>query len=133
MGAAPLILAGMLGAAAVVALAVTLATATRRRSRDFALLKTLGFARRQIIAVVIWQAAVSVALGAVIGIPLGIAVGRFLWDRFATELYVVPEPAISLVTTAVVGVAALTLAILTAIVPGLLAARTRIASALRAE
>ncbi len=133
MGAAPLILAGMLGAAAVVALAVTLATATRRRSRDFALLKTLGFARRQIVAVVIWQAAVSVAIGAVIGIPLGIAVGRFLWDRFATELYVVPEPAISPVTTAVVGVSALALAILTAIVPGWLAARTRIASALRAE
>ena len=133
MGAAPLILAGMLAAAAVVALAVTLGTAARRRSRDFALLKTLGFVRRQIVAVVIWQAAVCVALGAAIGIPLGIAVGRFLWDRFATELYVVPEPSISMVTIAVVAISALTLAILTAIVPGWLAARTRVASALRAE
>ena len=133
MGAAPLILAGMLAAAAVVALMVTLGTAARRRSRDFALLKTLGFTRRQVVAVVIWQAAVCVALGAVIGIPAGIAVGRFLWDRFATELYVVPEPSISMVTIAVVGGSALILAILTAVVPGWLAARARVAPALRAE
>lgn len=133
MGAAPLILAGMLAAAAVVALAVTLATAARRRSRDYALLKTLGFTHRQIVAVVIWQASICVALGAVIGIPLGIAVGRFLWDRFATELYVVPEPAISIVMITVVSLSALALAILTAIVPGWRAARTRVAVALRAE
>ena len=56
MGTAPLILAGMLAAGAVVALALTLAASTRRRSRDLALLKTLGFVRRQIVAVVIWQA-----------------------------------------------------------------------------
>ena len=133
MGAAPLILAGILAAAAVVALAVTLATAARRRSRDFALLKTLGFTRRQVVAVVIWQASICVALGAVIGIPAGIAVGRFLWDRFATELYVVPEPAVSIVMVTVVSLSALALAILAAIVPGWRAARTRVAAALRAE
>lgn len=133
MGAAPLILAGTLAAAAVVALAVTLATAARRRSRDFALLKTLGFVRRQVVAAVIWQAAVCVAVGVVVGIPAGIAVGRFLWDRFAIELYVVPEPAIPIVMTAVVGVSALGMAILAAIVPGWLAARTRAAPVLRAE
>jgi FtsX-like permease family len=133
MGAAPLILAGILAAAAVVALAVTLATAARRRSRDFALLKTLGFTRRQVVAVVIWQASTCVALGAVIGIPAGIAVGRFLWDRFATELYVVPEPAISIVMIAVVSLSALAFAILAAIVPGWRAARTRVAAALRVE
>jgi hypothetical protein len=133
MGAAPLILAGLLAAAAVVALMVTLGTSARRRSRDFALLKTLGFVRRQIIAVVIWQAAVSVALGAAIGIPLGVVTGRLLWDRFATELYVVPRPFISLATIAGVAAAALALAVLTAIVPGWLAGRTRVTPALRAE
>jgi ABC-type transport system, involved in lipoprotein release, permease component len=63
MGTTPLVLAGMLAAGAVVALALTLAASARRRSRDLALLKTLGFVRRQVVAVVIWQASVPVAIG----------------------------------------------------------------------
>ena len=133
MGTAPLVLAGMLAAGAVVALALTLAASARRRSRDLALLKTLGFVRRQVVAVVIWQAWVPVAIGTVVGVPLGIATGRFLWARFASELYVVPQPAISIVTVTVVAISALALAILTAIVPGWRAARTSVATILRAE
>jgi hypothetical protein len=68
MGAAPLVLAGMLTAAAVVALALTLAASVRRRSRDYALLKTLGLVRSQLIAVVIWQASIPVAIGTAAGI-----------------------------------------------------------------
>jgi hypothetical protein len=133
MGTAPLVLAGMLAAGAVVALALTLAASVRRRSRDLALLKTLGFVRRQVVAVVIWQASVPVAIGTVVGVPLGIAAGRFLWVRFASELYVVPQPAISIVTVIVVAISALALAILAAIVPGWRAARTSVAAVLRAE
>jgi FtsX-like permease family len=133
MGTTPLVLAGMLAAGAVVALALTLAASARRRSRDLALLKTLGFVRRQVVAVVIWQASVPVAIGTVVGVPLGIAAGRFLWARFASELYVVPQPAISIVTVTVVAISALALAILTAIVPGWRAARTSVATILRAE
>jgi FtsX-like permease family len=133
MGITPLVLAGMVAAGAVVALALTLAASARRRSRDLALLKTLGFVRRQVVAVVIWQAAVPVAIGTVIGVPLGIATGRFLWTRFASELYVVPQPAISVVTVTAVAISALALAILTAIVPGWRAARTSVATILRAE
>jgi hypothetical protein len=131
MGTTPLALAGMLAAGAVVALALTLAASARRRSRDLALLKTLGFVRRQVVAVVIWQASVPVAIGTVVGVPLGIATGRFLWARFASELYVVPQPAISIVTVTVVAISALALAILTAIVPGWRAARTSVATILR--
>ena len=133
MGTTPLVLAGMLAAGAVVALALTLAASARRRSRDLALLKTLGFVRGQVVAVVIWQASVPVAIGTVVGVPLGIAAGRFLWARFASELYVVPQPAVSIVTVAVVAISALALAILTAIVPGWRAARTSVATILRAE
>jgi hypothetical protein len=133
MGTTPLVLAGMLAAGAVVALALTLAASARRRSRDLALLKTLGFVRRQVVAVVIWQASVPVAIGTVVGVPLGIATGRFLWARFASELYVVPQPAISIATVTVVAISALALAILTATVPGWRAARTSVATILRAE
>ncbi len=133
MGTAPLVLAGMLAAGAVVALALTLAASVRRRSRDFALLKTLGLVRSQLVAVVIWQASIPVAIGTAAGIPVGIAVGRFLWTRFASELYVVPQPAISMVTVAVIAISTLALAILIAIVPGWRAAQASIATVLRAE
>jgi len=41
-------------------------------------------------------------IGMLAGVPLGIATGRFLWARFASELYVVPQPVISMVTVAAV-------------------------------
>ncbi len=133
MGTAPLVLAGMLAAGAVVTLTLTLAASVRLRSRDLALLKTLGFVRKQVVAVVIWQASIPVAIGTVVGVPLGIATGRFLWARFATELNVVPQPAISMATVTVVAISTLALAILTAVVPGWRAARTSVATMLRAE
>jgi len=43
MGETPAILASALAAGAIVALGLTLATSVRRRRRDLALLKTLGF------------------------------------------------------------------------------------------
>ena len=105
MGTAPLVLAGLLAAGAVVALALSLAASVRRRSRELALLKTLGFVRGQLVAaVLIWQALVTVAIGTAVGIPLGVAAGRFLWTRFAGELYVVPQPVISPATVLAVTV-----------------------------
>jgi hypothetical protein len=133
MGTAPLLLAGSLAAGATLALALTLAASVRRRSRELSLLRTLGFVRGQVVGAVIWQASVSVAIGTLIGIPLGIMAGRLAWDGFASQLYVVPRPAISVVTIAVVAVSALALAVLAAIVPGWRAARTSIAAALRME
>jgi FtsX-like permease family len=133
MGTAPLVLASLLAAGAVVALALSLAASVRRRSRELALLKALGFVRGQLIAAVIWQALVTVAIGTAVGIPLGIAVGRFLWARFAGELYVVPQPAISPATVLAVTASALTVATLMAILPGWRAARTPVADVLRAE
>ena len=133
MGTAPLVLAGLLAAGAVVALVLSLAASVRRRSRELALLKALGFVRGQLIAAVLWQALVTVAIGTAVGIPLGVAAGRFLWTRFAAELYVVPQPVISPGTVLAVTVAALAVATLTAVLPGWRAARTPIATVLRAE
>jgi hypothetical protein len=133
MGTAPLVLAGLLAAGAIVALALSLAASVRRRSRQIALLKALGFVRGQLIWAVIWQALATVAIGTAVGIPLGVAVGRFLWVRFAAELYVVPEPVSSPVTVLAVAASALAVATVIAIVPGWRAARTPVAAVLRAE
>lgn len=133
MGATPLILAGMLAAGAVMALALSLAASVRRRSRELALLKTLGFVRGQVVAAVIWQAVVIVAIGTAVGVPVGVAAGRFLWVSFAAELYVVPQPVISTIMIAVTVVSALVAGSLAAIVPAWRAARTPAATVLRAE
>jgi hypothetical protein len=133
MGTTPLILAGMLAVGAVTALALSLAASVRRRSRELALLKTLGFVRGQVVAAVIWQAVVIVAIGAVVGVPLGVAAGRFLWVGFAAELYVVPQPVISTIMIAATVVSALAAASLAAIGPAWRAARTPVATVLRGE
>ena len=63
------------------------------------LLKSLGFVRRQIALSVSWQTTTVAAIGIVLGVPLGIAAGRLVWDAFASNLGVV---AVSVVTAWVV-------------------------------
>ena len=133
MGAMPAILAGGLAAGAVVGLGLTLIASVRRRRRDFALLKTLGFTRGQLAAAVAWQSSVVAAVGLVIGVPVGIAAGRWLWLAFAHELSAVPDPVIPAGSVALAAVAALVLANLVAALPGRTAARTPAAVVLRAE
>jgi putative ABC transport system permease protein len=62
MGATPVLLAAGLAAGAVAALGLTLTASVRRRRRDLALLKALGFTRRQLAACVAWQPTVAAAL-----------------------------------------------------------------------
>jgi hypothetical protein len=133
MGVAPLILAGALAAGAVASLWLTLAASVRRSRTDLALLKTLGLTRRQLAATVAWQSTVAVAAGALVGVPLGIALGRYLWDRFAGEISVIPEPSVPMLTVLLVIVAALAAANLVAAIPGRSAARVPAAALLRAE
>ncbi|HTS99266.1 MAG TPA: FtsX-like permease family protein [Streptosporangiaceae bacterium] len=133
MGAMPAVLAGGLAAGAVGGLGLALVATVRRRRRDFALLKTLGFTHRQLAGAVSWQASVIAVTGLVVGVPVGIAAGRWLWLAFARELAAVPDPVIPAGSIALAAVAALVLANLVAALPGRAAARTPAAIVLRAE
>jgi FtsX-like permease family len=133
MGTMPAVLAGGVAAGTVAALGLTLVASVRRRRRDLALLKTLGFTRGQLAAAVAWQSTVVAVVGLVLGVPLGIAAGRWLWLAFARELSAVPDPVVPAASVALAAVAALALANLVAAFPGLRAARTPAAEALRAE
>ena len=124
MGTTPAILGAALGAGALVALGLTLLASVRRRRQDLAVLKTLGFTRSQLRAVVAWQSNVAVVIGTLVGIPVGIAAGRALWDLFAHEINAVPSPVIPAVPVTLVGLGALVLANAVAAVPGRIAART---------
>jgi hypothetical protein len=132
-GDTPAILAGGLAAGAVVALGIALAASVRRRGRDLALLKSLGFTRRQLAVTVAWQASVAAVVGMIAGIPVGIALGRWLWDLFARDIYAVPHPTVPVAGVALVALVALVLANLVAALPGRMAARTPTALVLRAE
>jgi ABC-type antimicrobial peptide transport system permease subunit len=133
MGTTPALLGLALALGATSALGLTLVASVRRRRREFAMLKTLGFTRRQLAASVAWQATISVGIGVVIGVPCGIVAGRFLWDLFADQIYVVPDPAVPIALIVGIGLGALVAANLVAALPGWVAARTRTALLLRAE
>jgi hypothetical protein len=131
--ALPLLIAAVFTAAAAAALAHALVTSIRRRRRDLAVLKTVGFTRPQVLAAVASQATTIAAIGLLVGLPLGIGVGRFAWNVFADDLGVVPEAVTPVGLSALVVPATILVANLIAALPAQTAARTRPAVVLRAE
>jgi hypothetical protein len=133
MGRTPAFLGAALAIGAVIALGLTLIASVRRRRRDLALLKTLGFTRRQLAVVVAWQSSIAVLIGAVVGIPIGVVLGRFLWVTFAHEINAVPAPTVPVMSIVLIALGALVLANIVAAVPGRIAALTPTALLLRTE
>lgn len=129
----PTVLGAGLAAGAVAALGITLVASVRRRRGDLAVMKTLGLSGRQLATVIAWQASVAVTIGALVGVPLGIVVGRSLWDLFATSIHAVPVPSVPVLTLAAIIVGAILVANVVAALPGRIAARTPTALLLRVE
>jgi ABC-type lipoprotein release transport system permease subunit len=98
-----------------------------------ALLKALGFTPRQLARVVAWQASVTALAGVIVGVPLGILIGRQLWTLFARSINAVPDPTVPTLSVILVVLGSLIFANLVATIPGRIAARTSTALALRAE
>jgi hypothetical protein len=133
LGDTPGFLGAGLAAGAIAALALTLIASVRRRRRDLAVLKTLGFTERQLAATVAWHSSTAVAIGVVAGVPLGIALGRTLWDLFAHDINAVPAPSVPVGQVVLIALGALVVANVIAAIPGRLAARTPTALVLRSE
>lgn len=133
IGTTPLLLAGGLALGAIFALGLALVASVRRRRREFALLKALGFTKNGLGLTVACEASVIACIAIGVGLPLGIAVGRELWTLFAESINAVPEPTVPALSVAVVGIGTLAFANVVAAVPGRLAARTPAAVVLRAE
>jgi ABC-type antimicrobial peptide transport system permease subunit len=128
----PVLLAALLGLLAVATVGQTLVTSIRRRRRDLAVLKTLGFLRSQVSATVAWQATTLAALAALIGLPAGLVIGRIAWRTLGDQLGIVPDPTTPVLVLLILPAAVL-LANLIALVPGLIAGRIPPAVALRTE
>jgi hypothetical protein len=133
MGSQPLALAMGLAAAAVLAVALTVLASVRQRRRQLAMLKALGLRRGQLRAIVAWQVSIILVIAAAIGVPAGVAAGRWAWATFGGVVGFVPASIVPVLPVVLGFVALLAAGNLLAVVPALIAARTPPAVALRAE
>jgi hypothetical protein len=129
----PLLLGGVVTLCGVATLAHLLAVSVWRRRRDSGLLKALGFVRRQVAAVVFWQAATVAVAGIVVGVPLGLVAGRVVWRVFALDAGVVAVPVLPGWLIAALAAGVLVAALAIAIVPAAAAARSPAGQVLRIE
>ncbi len=133
IGSTPTLLASVLAGGALGALGLTLVASVRRRRRELALLKALGFTGRQLGASVAWQSSVSIAVGVAIGMPIGIVLGRWLWRLFADGISAVPDPTVPALSMVLIALGALVFANVVGAIPGRIAARTPTALVLHSE
>jgi len=129
----PRVLAVFLALLAVLAVGHTIATTVRRRRRDLAVLKALGFERLQVSATVAWQATLLALVGLAVGLPLGVAAGRWAWALVGNALGVVDRPVVPLPGLAIIVAATVLVANVVAALPAWAAARTQPALTLRTE
>ncbi len=129
----PLVLAGVLALLAIGTLAHLLVSSIRRRRRDLAILKSLGFEQGQTRAVVLWQAAVFIGTVLAIAVPLGVIAGRWTWNVIARYGGFAPAAVVPLDQFGIASGAALVIALALASLPARAAARTPPAIVLRTE
>jgi ABC-type lipoprotein release transport system permease subunit len=93
----------------------------------------VGFVRKQIFALVAWQATTIASVALLVGIPAGIILGRWAWNVFADQIAVVSQPVTALLPVLLTIPATLAVANLVALLPARIAARTQPAFVLRSE
>ncbi len=128
---APLSLAVLLSVLALAAVAHAIVSAVRRRRRDLAVLKTLGFKRGQVRATVAWQATTLAAIGLLVGIPAGVLVGRIAWRLVANHFGVLATANVPVLAVAFVIPAVFVVANAVALLPARAAARIHPATVFR--
>jgi hypothetical protein len=133
LGGLPWALAAFLGVLAAIAAVHALVSTTRRRRRDLAVLRVLGFVGGQLCSALRWQALTVAAVGLVIGVPAGLIAGRRVWSALAETVGVVDDWSFPWLTVVLAVPAAMSVAALLAIPPGRAAARMSPGGVLRAE
>lgn len=131
--AMPLVLASVIAALSLATTAHVLISTGRRRRRDLAILKALGFVRGQVRRAVAWQASTLAVVSLLLGMPLGIALGRWTWTLLASFGGFVPEVDVPLLSVGGVAIGTLLATNMLAALPARAAARTQPAVVLRSE
>lgn len=118
VGYLPGLLAGLVALLALGTVAHALVMSVRRRRRDLAVLKTLGFVRGQVSQTVAGQATTFALVAGLLGLPLGIAGGRWAWRVVAEQLGVATGPVVPAGSVLAIAIVALLVANLVAAGPG---------------
>jgi hypothetical protein len=129
----PFALAVFLTILGALAVGHLLVTSVQRRRHDFAILKALGFGRRQLYATVSVQATTVAVVGLAFGLVTGVAVGSLLWRAAADRVGVLAEIAIPTIAIALIAVVTVVLVNVVAAFPARRAARTQAAVVLRSD
>ena len=88
----PLILSLIIVVFGLATLVHLLVVSTVRRAKETGVLEAIGFKRRQTVFTVMCQTTTITTIATLVGVPLGIAVGRLVWQFFAKNLGVIPVP-----------------------------------------
>ncbi len=129
----PYLLAGFLIVLGLGAVAHALLTVSRRRVKELAVLRAVGLSPRQAAACVTWQAVVVAAIALLIGLPVGLVIGREVWRRVADSIPLVYVGPFSPQLLLVMVPGALGALLVLALAPAWRAARLHTAETLRAE
>lgn len=129
----PGVMAAILALLSAATLGHALTSVVRRRRRDLAIFKAIGFDRANLRAVVAWQAATLAVAALVAGLVAGVIAGRALWRVLAGSIGVLSEPALPVAAIAIVIPAAIALAVALSAIPARTASRVRSGEVLRAE
>ena len=129
----PLIFGVVLIVFGIATLVHVLVVSVARRKREIGVLMALGFVRRQITYSVWWQAMTIALVGLVVGVPAGIALGRAIWQEFARNLGVLPDPIVGTWVLVAVAAGTVVVANVLAIGPAVVAGRAQTGSLLRSE
>lgn len=101
----PRVVAGFLGIISILTLAHAAAVTVRRRRRDLAMLRALGFVGRDLRNAVRVQVVALSLCGALVGVVLGLAIGRQIWAGVAFSVFLPPVVTVPLVALGVVPIA----------------------------
>jgi len=120
---APLVLEIVLGLLLLIGCAFLLSLSVHSQRRDLAVLRALGARRSQLRSIVHWQATLAALAILVFGLPVGIALGRWIVQQLTGTLGIVPGVDLPPLVFVVLAVGATVSANLLAIAPARHAAR----------
>ena len=129
----PFLLAALIGGLAVLTVVHVMVTSVRNRRRDLAVLRSLGADGPWIGRAVHWQATTFSLVPVALGVPVGMILGRQVFETFASSVGAVPDASFPYVLLVAVVVGLVALANAAAAVPARRARRLAPAPLLTAE
>lgn len=131
--AVPYLLAGVLAALGILTVTHAMFTSVRNRRRDIAVLGALGADRRWVARMIHWQASGFTLLPTLVGVPVGMLLGRQLFRWLADTIGAANDASFPYAIVSAVAVTSLVLANMAAAIPARGARNLALAQLLQPE